>query len=320
MLAHDDVGKHWVFGTGYAPQFGESLADFPEERCVELVRAAAGLPDVAVSFRSQIPGADVKATRLRHRRPVAQQYRAVRIFLAGDAAHIVPPGGFGANTGIQDAHNLAWKLAAVLRGEASPALLDTYEAERRPVGLFTMGQALARWGSRVGEEAAGDGERPLDYAAVALGYRYRSAAVVGAPADERPAYAAADLTASRAPGLPHVWLERNGERLSTIDLFGRGFVLLAGSAGADWVDAVRSVAGAELWPYRIGDGGDLDDPEGRWAAAYGVAADGAVLVRPDGVVAWRAAAGSSAPAAALASAISAVLGRPASAPAVASIG
>ena len=86
---------------------------------------------------------------------------------------------------------------------------------------------------------------------------------------------------------PHVWLERGGQRLSTIDLFGRGFVLLTGPDGDAWVDAARSQDGIALDAYRIGDGGDLADPEGHWAAAYGVTDGGAVLVRPDGFVAWR---------------------------------
>jgi 2-polyprenyl-6-methoxyphenol hydroxylase-like FAD-dependent oxidoreductase len=68
---------------------------------------------------------------------VARAYRCNRVFLAGDAAHVWPPtGGLGANTGIQDAHNLAWKLAMVLRGDADEGLLDSYEAERRPVGCW----------------------------------------------------------------------------------------------------------------------------------------------------------------------------------------
>lgn len=98
------------------------------------------------SLRPQIPGTDLKVLGFSIGAQVAQRYRLGRVFLVGDAAHIVPPtGGLGANTGIQDAHNLAWKQAAVLRGQAGPALLDTYDAERRPVGLFTMGEALARW-------------------------------------------------------------------------------------------------------------------------------------------------------------------------------
>ena len=154
LMAHDEAGQRWVFGTGFSPQYGESLADFPEERVVDMVREAAGLPDVSVSLRPQIPGTDLKMLGFAIGAQVAQQYRVGRIFLVGDAAHIVPPtGGLGANTGIQDAHNLAWKLAAVVKGEAGPALLDTYHDERRPVGLLTMEQALARWGSRIGEGA-----------------------------------------------------------------------------------------------------------------------------------------------------------------------
>ena len=139
-----------------SPRVRRVARRLPRRAVIELVREAAGLPDVAVSLRPQIPGTDLKVLGFAIGAQVAQQYRVGRVFLAGDAAHIVPPtGGLGANTGIQDAHNLAWKLAAVVRGEAGPALLDTYHDERRPVGLFTMGQALARWGSRMGEGADG---------------------------------------------------------------------------------------------------------------------------------------------------------------------
>jgi putative polyketide hydroxylase len=288
LMSHDEAAQRWVFGTGFAPEYGESLANFTEERVVELVREAAGLSDVTVSLRLQIPGTDLKVLSFAIGAQVAQQYRAGRVFLVGDAAHIVPPtGGFGANTGIQDAHNLAWKLAAVVRGEAGPALLDTYHDERQPVGLLTMGQALVRWGSRVGG-GTDVGEVPLDYATIAFGYRYQSAAVIEAPADARPALPPAELTGQPGTRAPHVWLERDGEHLSTIDLFGRGYVLLTGADCGAWADAARSVTDTVVDAYRIGDAGDLADPEGRWAAAYQMTGSGAVLVRPDGFVAWRA--------------------------------
>jgi putative polyketide hydroxylase len=280
------------------------LADFPEGRVSELVREAAGLPDVAVSLRPQIPGTDVKMLGFAIGAQVAQQYRVGRIFLVGDAAHIVPPtGGLGANTGIQDAHNLAWKLAAVIQGEAGPALLDTYHDERRPVGLLTMEQALARWGSRVGEGAEEHTRALLDYAAVAFGYLYQSAAVIGAPADVRPALPIAELTGQPGTRAPHVWLARDGQRLSTIDLFGRAYVLLTGPNGSAWVDATRSVTNPRVEAHRIGGDGGFADAEGRWAEAYGVTDRGAVLVRPDGFVAWRSADIADDPARALASAI-----------------
>jgi putative polyketide hydroxylase len=308
LMAHDEAGQRWVFGTGFSPQYGETLADFPEEQVIELVREAAGLPDVAVSLRPQIPETDLKVLSFAIGAQVAHQYRVGRIFFVGDAAHIVPPtGGLGANTGIQDAHNLAWKLAAVVRGEAGPTLLDTYHDERRPVGLLTMEQALARWGSRVGEGAEEQTAPLLDYAAVAFGYSYRSSAVLGVTEDVRPAYSPRELTGQPGTRAPHVWLERDGERLSTIDLFGRHYVLLAGHDGGAWVDAARSLTDTLVEVYRIGGDGDLADPDDSWANAYGVSVRGAVLIRPDGFVAWRSADAADDPVRQLASVLQASL-------------
>jgi putative polyketide hydroxylase len=308
LMAHDEAGQRWVFGTGYAPHYGESLADYPEERVVALVREAAGLPDVAVSLRPQIPGTDLKVLGFAIGAQVAQRYREGRVFLVGDAAHIVPPtGGLGANTGIQDAHNLAWKLAAVVRGETGPALLDTYHDERQPVGLLTMGQALARWGSRVDESVEGHSVPLLDYAAVAFGYRYRSTAVLGAPEDDRLVLMPAELNGQPGTRAPHMWLERDGERLSTIDLYGCRFVLLTGPDGGAWVAAARSITDILVDAYRIGDDGVFTDPDRHWGEAYGVTDGGAVLVRPDGFVAWRSAEAVEDPARALSTALSLLL-------------
>ena len=291
LMAHDDVGRRWVFGTGYAPEQGESVEDYPEERCVALVRAAAGLPDVEVTIHPQIPGTDVKVLAFPIGAHIAHHYRAGRVFLAGDAAHIVPPtGGLGANTGVQDAHNLAWKLAAVLRGQAGPALLDTYHAERQPVGQFTMRQALARWQSRVGPAGGLDGEQLVDYAAVALGYQYRSSAVLGVP-EEAAALRPAALTGQPGTRAPHLATSLSGREISTLDLYGRHFVLLAGGDGAAWVSAAEGVArrlGVALNAYRFGV--DLAGPAAAdGAAAHGIGSTGALLVRPDGFVAWRSA-------------------------------
>jgi putative polyketide hydroxylase len=314
LMAHDEAGQRWVFGTGFSPQYSESLADFPEERVVDMVREAAGLPDVSVSLRPQIPGTDLKMLGFAIGAQVAHQYRVDRTFLVGDAAHIVPPtGGLGANTGIQDAHNLAWKLAAVLKGEAGPALLDTYHDERRPVGLLTMEQAGARWGSRVGEGVDEETVPLMDFAAVAFGYRYQSAAVLGAPVDPRPALPISGLAGQPGTRAPHIWLTRDGQRLSTIDLFGRDYILLTGPEGGAWVEAARSVTGTRTVAHRIGGDGDFADSEGRWSEAYGVTAGGAVLVRPDGFIAWRSADVSDDPTRELAAALSELLdvgGRP----------
>ena len=243
-------------------------------------------PISAVTIRPQIPGTDITVLGFPIGAQVARQYRLGPVFLVGDAAHIVPPtGGLGANTGIQDAHNLAWKLAAVVRGEADPALLDTYQEERHPVGMLTMQQALARWGARVGEKTEGEQAPLLDWRAIAFGYRYRSGAVLGATEGAHPVFQPAALRGQPGTRAPHLWLARQGARISTLDLFGRQFVLLTGPEGSPWIDAA-SAAGNELAAYRIG-AGALTDPDGDFLAAYALAADEAVLVRPDGFVAWR---------------------------------
>ena len=125
-------------GDTSRPEASSPASDIREERLIELVRAGAGVPDLAV----KIDG----VARWRATSDVARRFRNGRIFLAGDAAHLMPPnGGYGGNTGIHDGHNLAWKLALVLKGVAGPGLLDTYEVERRPVGKFTVEQAYTRY-------------------------------------------------------------------------------------------------------------------------------------------------------------------------------
>src|ERR671936_906642 len=91
LMAHDEEGRHWVFGTGYAPERGESTDDYPDERFIEMVCAAVGLADVAVTLRPQIPGTDLKVLGFPIGAQVARQYRIGPVFLVGDAAHIVPP-------------------------------------------------------------------------------------------------------------------------------------------------------------------------------------------------------------------------------------
>lgn len=310
LMAHDQAGQRWVFGMGYMPDYGESVEDFTDDRVAELVGQAAGIPGVPVTVRPQIPGTDIKVLGFTIGAQVAQRYRAGRVFLAGDSAHIVPPtGGLGANTGIQDAHNLAWKLAAVIRGEAGTALLDSYHDERYAVGHFIMQQALARWQTRV----AGEDNPPLmDYSTVTFGPIYRSAAVIGAPDGDAPALPVGQLAGQPGTRAPHLELSRNGEVISTIDLYGRRFVLLAPAGDSVWVEPARRVAddlGLPLDVYRIGPGGDLADVEGRFADAHGLTGSGALLVRPDGIVAWRAQTAFDDPAGALEEALRSLLAR-----------
>jgi putative polyketide hydroxylase len=278
LMAHDDAGKRWVFGTGYDPRFS-ALEDYTDERVAELVRAAAGLPDVEVTLRPQIPGTDIKVLAFPIVAQVARRFRTGRAFLVGDAAHSWPPtGGLGANTGIQDTHNLAWKLAAVLDGRADEALLDTYHDERHPTAVLTMGQAMARFGTRM---ADGAGPDVIDYGAVSMGYRYPAGAT------DTAALLPRELAGQPGTRAPHREVTLDGRPISTLDLYGRGFILLTGPDGGAWADAA---AGLDVEVYRFGD--RLAPAE--VAKAHGIEDDGAVLVRPDGFVAWRSTAAGSA--------------------------
>jgi 2-polyprenyl-6-methoxyphenol hydroxylase-like FAD-dependent oxidoreductase len=260
--------------------------DRDEQGWVELVNQALGTDEVEVRIEDVMRWEAVAE--------VAERLQDGRILLAGDAAHTMPPyGGYGGNTGIQDAHNLAWKLALVLEGVGGPELVSTYEAERKPVAEFTAEQAYSRYVTRAAPYlAAGGMEEIVSDLNVDLGYRYRSAAVVPAADDDRSVHGdpreSGGLPGTRAP---HVWLERNGERVSTLDLFGGGFVLLAGPETGDWCEAGRDAAerhGIGLELHRVDQTGSLVSPDGGFAAAYGIESGGAVIVRPDGFVGWRA--------------------------------
>jgi hypothetical protein len=223
-----------------------------------------------------------------------------------------PTGGFGLNTGVQDVHNLAWKLAAVFHGWAGPSLLDSYEAERLPYGRaiteqslansLSMGRGVAPGGG--GDDGAERRARPefLNEIGMVFGGRYESAAVV--PDGTPPPVVAnpvTDYVPVARPGhrAPLVWLERDGKTVSTLDLFDGGFTLLAGPAGGAWRDAASAVArrsGVPLSAHTVGGNGDLGDPGSAWCATYDIEADGAILVRPDGYVAFRSrAAGADVP-------------------------
>jgi 2-polyprenyl-6-methoxyphenol hydroxylase-like FAD-dependent oxidoreductase len=242
-----------------------SLADADEinARCLEYVHAGLGTSDVPVTIENIMHWQSTA--------DIAERFTDGRVFLAGDAAHVMPPyGGFGGNCGIHDAHNLAWKLAFVLKGMARPELLATYEPERRPAAAFTVEQAYSRYVTRAASYLGTYGMQPLeDDLNIELGYCYGTP-----PAHENPRQSLG-RPGSRAP---HVWLEDDGKRISTLDLFGSGFVLLTGP------DAAPKLANIEV--RRVGHDG-LRDPENVFTAAYGIDRSGAVLVRPDGFVAAR---------------------------------
>ncbi|MEV5374518.1 FAD-dependent monooxygenase [Streptomyces nondiastaticus] len=289
MLTRLDHPERWVLMVPYRPGAGELAEDFTPHRCVELIRAATGVPDLDPVL---LPGSHdargaVQTWELSSW--TADRYRAGRVLLVGDAAHVMAPaGGLGGNTGIHDAHNLAWKLAAVVHGTAGDGLLDSYEHERRPVALAaceqSVRQQLDRRSAAPGRPA-GSGPHPL---AAVLGHHYRSGAVLAEDGEDAPPPPSLEFAGEPGSRAPHLVLRRGKELLSAIDLYHGQFTLMCGPAGGRWVTAGKAFADRPgVRVHRLGD--ELVDESGSWAAAHAVTDSGAVLVRPDGFVCWRAA-------------------------------
>jgi 2,4-dichlorophenol 6-monooxygenase len=324
-------GRHsreWIFHFMVAPN---DPAKFDEQMVTQQIRELLKLPDLPMKV--------LKISHWMIEAVLAEKYQFGRVLLAGDAVHRHPPAsGLGLNTGIQDAHNLAWKLALVTQGKASLALLATYEAERRPIGAFNVNWALSSyWNHMLSAaaifavhpmnvyEQAGQPDQADEFAAlfadtadgrmrrarlnevfnthrmemfdhdVELGFVYAQGALVpdGTPAHDRDPMGSVYLPTTR-PGhrLPHAWLEVGGERLSTHDLLGdqAGFLLLANDLGGAWCEAARQLSaefGIIVRAIRVAPDGDALDCEGRWSALSQVGREGAILVRPDAMVAWR---------------------------------
>ncbi|MEU8819317.1 FAD-dependent monooxygenase [Actinoplanes sp. NPDC048796] len=294
-----DGADRWMFWTGYPVASGIEPSLFSREKCTELVTAALGV-ERPIEIEGTFPWESAHL--------IAERFRSGRVFLAGDAAHTHPPdGSFGANAGIQDSHNLAWKLAAVLHGRAGDGLLDTYDAERRPVGLATADQALLRERNRATAHRE-PGFR--DFPNVILGYRYTSAAVLPDEADAgrelETVPVELDLTGRPGTRVPHRWLVGAEGRISTHDLCADTLVLLTDAGTNRWDE----VAGGDLVRHvRIGDGGDYRAERSPWWEAFGIGPEGAVLLRPDGFVGWREPAAPKNPAEQVDGAVRALLDR-----------
>jgi putative polyketide hydroxylase len=267
--------------TGYDPE-KESRNDYPEARCLPLIRAAIGIPDFPVQLKTVLSWEMVAR--------ISDCFQQGHVFLVGDAARAQPPAGaLGGNTGIAEAQNLAWKLAAVLRGEAGERLLDTYDAERRPLADYTVEQVALLSRQRQNEGSKGI---TVDTLAINMGYRYSVGAIVSEDDKNLPLVQRPDLWMGQ-PGTraAHVVLERQGKPVSTLDLFGSHFVLLVGPNGQNWLDAARrtiDVLHLPLDVYQVGgDAGDFIDAGNAFCDAYGITSTGAVIVRPDGFIGWR---------------------------------
>lgn len=299
-----DLDHRWLCQIGYDPRT-DRPESFTRERSEEWIRTSIFGPEprgpeadeLAIEVIDVIPW--VMAST------VAERLVDGRVFLIGDAAHQLPPsGGFGMNTAVQDAHNLAWKLAFVLDGRAGPELLETYHAERAPIARYNADRSLdnTRNVGRIRKRVEGGGDagevaealaasgRYGNWLGMDLGLRYDEGCLLpdgtDPPEVDDPV---TDYVDSARPGhrAPHLELAGGG---STLDWFERELVLVLG--------AELSGAGPDRWPAAVvslgdalgaGVGAGVADPS-EHHRRYGIEPTGAVLVRPDGHVAWRQAA------------------------------
>ena len=319
-----DTNDRWLCQINYDPATHRP-EDFTTEVAEQWIRRSIG--DEALSDGFDLRVTDVIPWVMSS--TVAERFRDGRVFLIGDAAHQLPPtGGFGMNTAVQDAHNLAWKFAAVASGHAGERLLDTYEAERAPVAQYNADRSrensrsvgrirrLVESGTATIDEkraALESSERYGNWLGMDLGLCYEEGCLIGdgtaPPQVDDPV---TDYAPTARPGhrAPHVPIDFDGAT-STLDLYDQQFVLLCGAdaelgdvgladaglpdagvadigggAGADGIaDGADGGAHPMLRVLRLGV--DLDDPGGQLADAHGIGRTGAVLVRPDGHVAWR---------------------------------
>ena len=266
VFTTDDPGR-FVIGGGF------SAADAEPGRLVEHIRTAAGVPGLAVrNLEVAWTSSDTWITR------VADSFRAGRVLLVGDAAHLMPPtGGQGGNAAVLDGWHLAWKLAAVLGGRAGDRLLDSHDAERRPYADELAEQQYANYVQRIEPSLADESVAEIiDPARGLFGYVCPSGAFLPAPGhtDGAPFEDPAHPTARPGARAPHAVL---ADGTSTRDQFGRGFVLLTGGRDGDWRLAAQGLL-PQVSVCRL---------DGAARALYRLPAGGAALVRPDGIIAWR---------------------------------
>lgn len=253
----------------------------------------------------QIPFELISALPWRRSELIADSFQSARVFLAGDSAHAMSPtGGFGMNTGIGDVDNLGWKLAATIQGWGGPALLDSYTTERHPIAVRNSAASTHNYlqlksvsdckgiadetpegeeaRKRIGAMITAATETEWETLGIHLGYRYEESPVIVSDRSEATEDDSRWYTPTARPGhrAPHSWISGSHPKgFSTLDLFGRGFVLLRLGAEPAECDRLLGVALERELPIRVV---DLDDAE-----IYTLYAARLVLVRPDGHVAWR---------------------------------
>ena len=308
MAIRDQGPSHFFRFIDGDGAWGELIGiDGKELWRLSVLRAAPGLDGDA--YIRRLAGTDVPYELLsvmpwERRERTATRYRDARVFLCGDAAHqLSPTGGLGLHTGLQDAFDLSWKLAAEIQGWGGDDLLDSYEIERKPIALEngrvstdlfnsfadiphskalldeTPAGELARREFRAGFERNNAYRNPAHNENLRLGYCYEPSPICVLDGTPRPPIRDRVYHNLARPGMraPHAWLP---DGLSTIDLFGPYFTLLRLGADEPSVEALADAAMSRGVPLQI-----VDLPQPEIAALY---ERRLVLVRPDGHVAWRA--------------------------------
>jgi hypothetical protein len=286
----------------------ERAGERSDDEVVRMARAFSGVPNLDVRV--------INRSVWRMSRQVAARMRQGRVFLVGDSAHRFPPnGGYGMNSGIQDAHNLAWKLAFVLSGRAGPRLLDSYDSERRPVAESNADFSLHNASrarqcddalrSGIPERIAfwvRDSDNHTHSIGQSLGFVYAEGAVVP-DGTGRHLWDPRHYQPSDKPGgrFPHLWLDLPRRR-STLDWFDKEFVLVAGPRAEGWMEAARKLDGHKGRALQVRQLQDNHRHDGILLGSHGAA-----LVRPDGHVAFRMPWTPSDPAAELAGVFAALL-------------
>jgi putative polyketide hydroxylase len=274
FITSKNNATEWSLHLEYDPKTVDP-SQITTEHHLKTLRETIGDPEQPV----EILATSVWSTVVR----ILERYRQGNVFFVGDAAHLMPPaGGFNGNTGIADAHNLTWKLAAVLQGRASAELLETYGEERRPVAVRNARQARLRTDIRTlfgieTEHNRDDLAQTLDVGTLHMLYRYPSA--------ESEDEFVPELFAQPGTRFPHVWLQHNGERKSSLDLFGKDYTLLIGSEADPQAFVDRRLQAAKsITVYKDSVDFQISDGEPTWEQLTHLGANQGILVRPDGFV------------------------------------
>lgn len=284
----------WLMGIKLSPEMEGDDLNFHKEYCLQFIRETFEIPDLKIEVL------DIDFWNMRVQ--ITESFHKGRVFLAGDAAHLLTPaGGYGLQTGIEDVHNLCWKLAFVIKGQLSEEILDTYHKERFPTVQsniewsrnnqknYTAIMIAGKSGDRKKLQDLVSSQWPiLNSIGQDIGFSYQSSLVIS-DGTTAPAITATEYLPNARPGsrAPHLWLQGSDDVISTIDLFVDLFVLLTDLDGGSWPKVLQNMNFPSFRCLCIDENGDYNDINNDFHELYGIERGGAVLVRPDGHVYWR---------------------------------